>query len=70
MWGKMSPEEILTEHVVDIHRIEADFRDAFERNQSSSSVIWSQQLLFLSITKAEEAQHLQLEPWAPTWKRR
>ena len=37
MWGKMSPEEILTEHVVDIHRIEADFRDAFERNQSSSS---------------------------------
>ena len=37
MWGKMSAEEILTEHVVDIHRIEADFRDAFERNQSSSS---------------------------------
>ena len=36
MCGKMSPEEILTEHVVDIHRIEADFRDAFERNQSSS----------------------------------
>ena len=34
----MSAEEILTEHVVDIHRIEADFRDAFERNQSSSSL--------------------------------
>ena len=30
-------DEILTEHVVDIHRIEADFRDAFERNQASSS---------------------------------
>ena len=37
MWGKMTPDEILTEHVVDIHRIEADFRDAFERNQASSS---------------------------------
>ena len=38
IWGRMSAEEILTEHVVDIHRIEADFRDAFERNQSSSSL--------------------------------
>ena len=34
---KMTPCEIMTEHVVDIHRIEADFRDAFERNQASSS---------------------------------
>ena len=33
------------------------------------SVIWCQQILFFSITYAE-AQHLQLEPWAPTWKRR
>ena len=37
MWGKMTPDEILTEHVVDTHRIQADFRDAFERNQASSS---------------------------------
>ena len=37
MWGKMSPVEISAEHVVDIHKVEADFRDAFERNQSSSS---------------------------------
>ena len=37
MWGKMTPDEILTEHVVDIHRIEADFRDASERIQASSS---------------------------------
>ena len=36
--GRMSAEEILTEHVVDIHRIEADVRDACERNQSSSSL--------------------------------
>ena len=35
--GKMTPDEFLTEHVVDIHRIQADFRDAFERIQASSS---------------------------------
>ena len=35
--GKVGPREVLAEHVVDIHRIEADFRDAFERIQSSSS---------------------------------
>ena len=28
--------------------------------------MWRQQILFLSITCAAEAQHLQLEPWAPT----
>ena len=67
MWGKMSPREILAEHVVDIHKIEADFRDAFERIQSSSSPdTWRQQVIFLSITYAEEAQLLQLESWAPT----
>ena len=38
MWGKMTSEEILAEHVVDIHRIAADFRDAFERIQTS----WAQ----------------------------
>ena len=27
----MSPREILAEHVVDTHKIEADFRDACER---------------------------------------
>ena len=33
----MSPHEILAEHVVDIHKVMADFRDAYERRQSSSS---------------------------------
>ena len=37
MWGKMSPGEVLADHVVDIHRITADFRDAFECIQSSPS---------------------------------
>ena len=30
-WGTMTPEEILAEHMVDVRRIAADFRDAFER---------------------------------------
>ena len=29
MWGRMSPQEILAERVVDIHKIVADFRDVF-----------------------------------------
>ena len=33
----MNHQEILVEHVVDIHKVVADFRDAFERIQSSSS---------------------------------
>ena len=33
----MTSDGILTEHVVDIHRIEADFRDAFQRILASSS---------------------------------
>ena len=37
MWGKMSHQEILAEHVVDIHNVDADFRDAFDRIQSSLS---------------------------------
>ena len=37
MWGTMTPEEILAEHVVDFRRIAADFRDAFERSQTSST---------------------------------
>ena len=66
MWSKMSPHEISAQHVVDIHKVVADFRDAFERNQSSFSQTHGQQILFFSITCAEEAQHLQLEPWATT----
>ena len=33
----MSPQEILAEHVVDLHKVVADFRDVFERIQPSSS---------------------------------
>ena len=37
MWGTMTPEEILAEHVVDIRKIAADFRDAFEKIETSST---------------------------------
>ena len=37
MWSKMTSEEILAVHVVDIHRIAADFRDAFERIEAQAS---------------------------------
>ena len=33
----MSHQKILAEHVVDLHRVVADFRDALEPIQSSSS---------------------------------
>ena len=65
-WSKMSPQEILAEHVVGIHKVVADFRDAFERFQSSSSQSYGvDKMLFFSITCAEEAQHLHLEPLGP-----
>ena len=57
-----SHQEIL----VEIHKVVADLRDAFERIQTSSS----QASVLFSITYAEEAQHLQLEPWAQAWKGR
>ena len=31
LWVKMSPHEILPKHVVNIHKVVADFRDDFER---------------------------------------
>ena len=34
---QLTPEENLAEHMVDIRRIAADFRDAFERKQTSST---------------------------------
>ena len=56
MWSKVSPQEILVEHVVDIHKVVADLRDAFERIQSSLSLSYG-------VTKYFSSQS-QLEPWA------
>ena len=55
MWGTMISEEILAEHVVDIHRIAADFRDASERIQTSSTHASGVNKFFTSFSYAEEA---------------
>ena len=63
MWGKMTPDEILTERVVDIHRIEADFRDAFERNQASSSQTYGVNKYFSSQSPVQK--RLSIKNWNP-----
>ena len=69
-WVKMNPHEVLIQHMVDIQRATADFREASERRPATSSQTKCQQTFCYPITCAEEAQHLQLEPWDPTRKRR
>ena len=63
LWGKMTPDEILTEHVVDIHRIEADFRDAFERNQTPSSQTYGVNKYFSSRSPVQKT--LNIYNWNP-----
>ena len=62
-WGKMSPHEILAEHVVDIHKVVADFRDAFERNQSSSSQTYGVNKYFSSQSPVQ--RRLSIYNWNP-----
>ena len=64
MWGKMTSDEILTEHVVNIHRIQADFRDAFERIQSSSSSQTSGVNKFFS-SQSPMQKRLSMYNWNP-----
>ena len=63
MWGKMSPEEILAEHVVDIHKVVADFRDAFERIQSSPSQSYGVNKYFSSQSPVQK--RLSIYNWNP-----
>ena len=63
MWGKMSPREIFVEHVLDIHKIEAEFRDAFERILSSSSQTPGGNKLFSSQSPAQ--RRLSIYNWNP-----
>ena len=67
MWGKMTPDEILTEHVVDIHRIEADFRDAFERNLASSSQAYGVNKYFSPQSPVQK--RLSIYNWNPAPRR-
>ena len=61
--GQNDQDEILTEHVVDIHRIEADFRDAFERIQASSSHTYGVNKYFSSQSPVQK--RLSIYNWNP-----
>ena len=70
-WVKMSEHEIQVQHMVDIHKATADFREASARKPATSSHTKQRQQTFCHpINCAEETQHLQLEPWTPTRERR
>ena len=52
----MTPEEILAEHMVDVRRIAADFLDAFERIQTSSTRdLGVNKFFHFSVASAQEA---------------
>ena len=59
----MSHQEILAEHVVDIHKVVADFRDAFERIQSSSSQAYGVNKYFSSQSPMQK--RLSIYNWNP-----
>ena len=63
MWSKTSHQEILAEHVVDIHKVVADFRDAFERIQSSSSQSYGVNKYFSSQSPVQK--RLSIYNWNP-----
>ena len=61
--GKISPHEISAEHVVDIHKVVADFRDVFERSQSSSSLTHAVNKYFSSQSPVQK--RLSIYNWNP-----
>ena len=63
MWVTMTPHDIFTEHVVDIHRIAADFCDAFEKIQASSSQASGANELFSSQSLLQK--RLSVYNWNP-----
>ena len=58
----MTLDEILTEHVVEIHRIESDFRDASEIIQASFSQTYGVIKYFSSQSPVQKRVSLPLEP--------
>ena len=68
-WVKMSHHEISVQHVADIHKTTAEFREGSERNPAISSHEQCQQTFCYPFGCAEETQHVQLEPWTPTVKK-
>ena len=66
-WVKMSEHEILVQHLVDTQKATAEFR---EKTRYFLSHEQFQQRLCDPFDCAEETQHLQLQPWTPSVKRR
>ena len=70
-WVKMDPHEVLVHRMVHVQEI---YRRLSRGLKEEACYIFSnkpsQQTLFCSVTCAEAAQHLQLQTWAPTRKRR
>ena len=48
---------------VDVDRVARFLKEQFSSSQTHG-------VKHFSLICAEEAQHLQLEPWAPTWEKR
>ena len=70
-WVKMSPDEVLVQHMVDIQKATADVREASERKPTTSSHTNSVNKHFATRSIVQKkTQHLPLEPLVPTWKRR
>ena len=70
-WVKTDPHDTLVHHMVDVQKATADFREASERRHDASfhTNRFSKKNI-QSFTCAEAAEYLQLEPRAPTRKRR
>ena len=63
----MNRPEIVAEHVVDIHKVVADLRDAFERIQLSSSQSYGvNKYISLNHLCRSGSAFTTLNPWAPT----
>ena len=70
-WVKVSPHKVLVQHMVDIQRATTDFREASERRPATSSQTNSVNKHFATrLILLPDSQHLRLQPWAPTRKRR
>ena len=70
-WVKMDPHDTLVHHMVDVQKATADFREASERRLATSSQTNRVSKKISNRSPVQKrAQHLQLEPRAPSRKGR
>ena len=69
-WAKPSEREILVEHMVDIVKATAEFREAYDRRDTTSFHLKStRKTLCDSLDCSKETQHLQLASRTPSGER-